>query len=124
MVPSTIKTRLNPIINATPFQKILPRFRSRSSAPVPLINAKYPGTNGSVHGAKNVRSPAKNDETISPVIVLFNLQKLSQFWLVKTCYHLIIDKNDWHTHLSAFLNHLVAFSRVFRNVIIREDDTV
>jgi len=124
MVPSKMNTRLNPIMNATPFQNILPLLRSRSSVPAPLINARYPGTNGKVHGAKKVRSPAKNDEMASPGIVLFNLQKLSKFWFVKPCYHFIINKNDWHAHLSTFLNHLIASRRIFRNVIVREDDTI
>jgi len=63
--PNVIKTTLKPATNESPVNITL-RFASRfapffsSSSGIPLKNAKYPGTNGSVHGARNVSKPAIN----------------------------------------------------------------
>ncbi len=71
-VPNKINMIENPRIKKTPLRNIFLRTSSRfvssykSSLETPLINPKYAGTSGSVHGARNVSSPAKNAENISP----------------------------------------------------------
>ena len=65
-VPIIIKTALKPIIKNKPFKNIFQRAffdfsgSFKSSRDAPLINPKYPGTSGSVQGARNVRMPAIN----------------------------------------------------------------
>src|SRR3989344_6160681 len=69
-VPNAIKTALNPITYKTPFRKIFERaffaFSGccKSESDEPEIKLKYPGTRGSVHGAKNVMIPAIKAEII------------------------------------------------------------
>lgn len=65
-LPSSIKIKLNPIINKRPLKNIFCRAdfnfsgSCKSCAETPLINPKYPGTRGSVQGARKVRMPAIN----------------------------------------------------------------
>jgi hypothetical protein len=42
----------------------------KSFAEAPLIKPKYAGTNGNVHGAKNVRRPAINAGKIKEALVI------------------------------------------------------
>lgn len=68
--PMTTNTTVNPRTYRNPFHITLRRrallffadFRSAGSTP--LINAKYAGTSGNVHGAKNIRKPAINAESV------------------------------------------------------------
>jgi len=77
-LPSSMKIRLKPITNKSPFKKIFLRAdfdfsgSCKSCTETPLMNPKYPGTKGSVQGARKVRIPAINAGMISEnSIVIF-----------------------------------------------------
>jgi len=71
-VPKRMNTILKPNIKKSPFKKIF--FREfftitgflKSTADTPLINPRYAGTNGKVHGARKVKIPATNADIINP----------------------------------------------------------
>jgi len=73
-IPNVIKTSENPTINARPLRNIFRRaalavsgFFSASWS-TPLMNPRYAGTSGKVHGARKVSSPAKNDAITNPML--------------------------------------------------------
>ena len=57
-LPNKIKIAVNPKIKNMAF--LISRYRE-----TPPANPKYPGTNGKVHGAKNISAPATNAGIIS-----------------------------------------------------------
>ncbi len=63
--PSNINTTENPITNAMAFINIRLLLFPIDPWGTPAINAKYPGTMGRVHGAKNIKTPATNAPTNS-----------------------------------------------------------
>jgi hypothetical protein len=72
--PRSIKTKLKPSTKNNPFIKTFDLLLSILFPLIflmdePLINVKYAGTKGKVHGARKVSSPAINDGIMSSNIL-------------------------------------------------------
>lgn len=59
-----------------------------------------------------------------PFCIQLQPEQLAELWLVKTDDDVIADLDNWHTHLTSKIDHLLTLSSVSRNIMISEGNIV
>ncbi|MDQ5971839.1 MAG: hypothetical protein QG566_785 [Patescibacteria group bacterium] len=54
----------------------------------------------------------------SLILLLFYPKQLYYLWLVESDNNIVVNKDNWYSHLATFLDHLLALLVVFGNVKI------